>query len=830
MIAFQLKKTAFRTRIAETCTHLGRIPIALETMTALQEFLRFNSVAAVVLECDDDGNLCRQAVEALRKEARTTTTPVIWVGSKTDGIFSGEEKYHPDLVLSPEEFEDRIEPSLQYVLRGSSEIDFALTSPERQGATRILLIDDSLTYRMMLHAALTAAGYEVTLAASGEEGLEVAFQSSFAAVMVDNMLPGIQGASVIRRLRVEAATRRIPCLLLTASEDPNNELDALEAGADTFVRKDEAVEIILLRLAAILRTSSGPSAFRFAPVSSRRVLIAGKQTPQIQALRELLLAEGIVVIEESGVETIYARAVRDPLDAVILALPQAEAIGLCTRLKESVRSSKMRVLVMESPAGSSVAGQQDQQATALQAGADDFLLLSMPPRNLRARLDTQLRRKYMEDENRTLHDYVLRQQMEAETQRKLAAERSVHAKQLQIAKDAVEKEAEEAQSARLQLEKVMEALPQIVLMATGEGELLSYNHRWIQYIGEPPLSTSPALWRKVMPQEDAERYSDIRSQAFAAGKGFTGEFRLRSAGGEYRWFYIQAIPMQTQQQMLQTEKSTQRWLSTCTDIHDRKLAEEALRRTEKLAATGRLAASIAHEINNPLEAVTNLLFLVDHATAGQAEVHEYVVSAQQQLGRVSEISKKTLAFYRESKDPTPVDIGALIGETREVYATRLRQKQMPFELDLRTQKQPIGLSGEIRQVLSNLVANAIDASPNGATLSVRVRESRNWQTGKQGVRILVCDRGAGIPQRLRPDLFKPFVTTKGQNGTGLGLWVAHSIAARHEGDLRFWTSDRGPKTGTCFSFFLPLGGRVTSLSDDSIGEMLKQIGSELLHK
>lgn len=818
MIAFQLQNAEMRSRMAEACAQIGRIPVCLDSTGALEEFLQYNSVAMVVLEARDD---FASQIGRLRQAQRTASTPILVVGSPEK--VTAESGSRPDAFILPERFHESIQDQLRRLLHGSDEIDFAQPSPENAGPTRVLLIDDSLTYRMMLNKALTAAGYEVTLAATGEAGLEEAFKNNFSAVMVDHMLPGIQGDAVIRRLRSESATRRTPCLLLTASEDPNNELDALEAGADSFVRKDEAIETILLRLAAVLRNSSGPSAFRFAPVSARRVMIAGHATPQVLALREILLNDGVIVIEESSVETVYARAQRDPVDAVLLSLPPAEAVGLCTRLKESSRSGKVRALVLEVESASESAA--EQQSAALQAGADDFIGLTMPARHLRARLETQLRRKHMEDENRALHDYVLRQQVHAETQRKLAAERTHHAKELQVAKDEVEKEAHEAEAARSQLEKVLEALPQIVLMASEDGILFSWNKRWIEYFGGPPPTDTTELWRSTMPPEDFERYIAQRSEALASGRSFSIECRLRGSDGSLRWFYIQAMPMKN----LRGGGGSQRWLATCTDIHDRKLAEEALRRTEKLAATGRLAASIAHEINNPLEAVTNLLFLIEMATQGKSDVHEYVVSAQQQIGRVSEISKKTLAFYRESKSPTPVDMAALIEETRDVYAARLRNKNMPFELDVRTERQPVGLSGELRQVVSNMIANAIDASPQGATLSVRISESRNWATGRKGVRVTVGDRGPGIPLKLRGDLFKPFVTTKGQNGTGLGLWVAHSIAARHEGELRFWSSDRAPRTGTCFSFFLPWDGRVTT-SDDSIGEMMKQIGSELLQK
>lgn len=817
-----------RARAIQACGRVGRAVVALETLATLREFLRINRAGAILMDGTDPG--AAGLVRELRSNPATATVPILWIGSSPENVEETEDKIlaEPDVYLPLDEFDMRLEIELQRIFLPVHE---PLAGEEIiEAPMHILLIDDSLTYRMQLRDALIAGGYHVALAETGEEGLELASRNNFAAVLVDNMLPGIQGSTVIRRLRSKGATRRIPCILLTASEDPENELDALDAGADTFVRKDEPPETILLRLAAILRTTSAPSAFQFASTLMRRVLIVGPRGDETTGLREALLTDGVVLVEEPDPDAVLARALRDGFDAIVITLPHVEALHLCRRLKQTPQLGMTRVLLMECliDTDHEVGTLAERQISALQAGADDYLTCSLPVRNLRARLETQLRRKQMEDENRALHDHILRQQIEADSQRRLATARTEHAEELRRAKEAVELEAREAEGARSRLEQVMEALPQMVLMASGTGELITYNRRWPQYTGDHPYHFTPAMWKAVMPPDDLERYLNEREQALKTGIGFAGEFRIRSAEGEYRWFYIQVIPMRSGISWPNEHESEEaRWLCTCTDIHNRKMAEEALRRTEKLAATGRLAASIAHEINNPLEAVTNLLFLAENGTREQGDVHGYVLAAQQEIARVSEIAKKTLAFYRESKNPAPVDLQRLVEETRDVYGSRMRQKRIEFTLDARTDIKPNGLAGELRQVLSNLIANAIDASPIGGALYVRIHAAMDVKTGRRGVRLSVADRGEGIPERLREELFKPFVTTKGQSGTGLGLWVAASIAARHEGALRFWSSTRAPHNGTVFSFFLPADGRV-KIAEDSIGEMMKQIGSELL--
>jgi signal transduction histidine kinase len=267
---------------------------------------------------------------------------------------------------------------------------------------------------------------------------------------------------------------------------------------------------------------------------------------------------------------------------------------------------------------------------------------------------------------------------------------------------------------------------------------------------------------------------------------------------------------------------------TIRDITSQKESEHALRRSEKLAATGRLAASIAHEINNPLAAITNLLFLLQGCNDKSSEAKAYLELAQKELQRVSHITKQTLAFYRETNVPVHVNMNNLMREVIEILSSPAVASGIKIEADLSAKNTPRAFAGEVRQVLTNLVANAIDASPSGTTIHVRVRDivdPRNLSA--RGVSVLIQDCGKGIPRQLYSQLFQPFVSTKGQKGTGLGLWVTKSIVERHEGFIRYRSSTRPGHSGTCFLVFFR---ETSSISDksDTFATLFREIGRELL--
>lgn len=240
--------------------------------------------------------------------------------------------------------------------------------------------------------------------------------------------------------------------------------------------------------------------------------------------------------------------------------------------------------------------------------------------------------------------------------------------------------------------------------------------------------------------------------------------------------------------------------------------EEALRTAEKLAIAGRLAASIAHEINNPLESVVNLLYLVGSSSCLE-ESKCYAQTAMDELARVSEIVTQTLRFHREPNKPVMVQVSEIVDSALVLYQARLTSARIVIEKDFRESQPVLARSGELRQLIANLVGNALDAMAGGGTLKIRISNTREHTNGSRpGIRLTVADTGPGIPLAIKQRLFEPFVSTKGNNGTGLGLWVSSGIVRNHGGTIQVKSSALPPVTGTVFSIFLPLHSEPASTS------------------
>ena len=234
-----------------------------------------------------------------------------------------------------------------------------------------------------------------------------------------------------------------------------------------------------------------------------------------------------------------------------------------------------------------------------------------------------------------------------------------------------------------------------------------------------------------------------------------------------------------------------------------RLAEEALRKSEKLAVAGRLAASIAHEINNPLESVTNLLFLMRSSTTDE-KIEEYGRLAEQELARVTEIAKQTLQFYREPAPRAPTHVADVLESVLQLYGPRIAARNVSLHKEMQRALPVTASAGELRQLFANLIGNALDAMRAGGKLRVRTRPAREHREGRRsGVRISIGDTGTGIPAQLRARVFEPFVTTKGDTGTGLGLWVTSEIVKKYSGRIQLRSSSRARKSGTVFHVFLP---------------------------
>ncbi|HVH85120.1 MAG TPA: PAS domain S-box protein [Terriglobales bacterium] len=240
------------------------------------------------------------------------------------------------------------------------------------------------------------------------------------------------------------------------------------------------------------------------------------------------------------------------------------------------------------------------------------------------------------------------------------------------------------------------------------------------------------------------------------------------------------------------------------DISERKRAEEAVRASEKMAATGRIAATISHELRNPLDSIMQLLYLVrQSARLGDTE-RQQLDLVDQELHRMTEVAQQTLAMHRQDASMVPVNLTKLIDGILLLYGKKIRSHKIDLERRYEWHGEVPGFPAELRQVFGNLIVNAVDAMSSGGRLRIHIRRFHE-STGRrrEGVLVALLDTGTGIPRNIRKHLFKPFFTTKGEKGSGVGLWVSNGIVQRHHGTIRVHSDTRPGRSYTCFQVFLP---------------------------
>lgn len=352
------------------------------------------------------------------------------------------------------------------------------------------------------------------------------------------------------------------------------------------------------------------------------------------------------------------------------------------------------------------------------------------------------------------------------------------------------------------LKVVMDNMPVGIIVAGRSGQIILANRRAEQMIGRPlpPTAgnTSDAVWEVFHP--DGHR---LQGQEYPLWRAMNSmepvapeEYLYRCADGSMSWIRMVAAPI------IDPEGSVSGGIAALTEIDMEKRAEAALMKSEKLAAVGRMAASISHEINNPLAAVTNLLYLVEQNTRG-SDASQFAAKAQEELARVSQIVTQTLRFHRQSTNPQLVAIKDLLESTVGLYRGRIANWNIHLEFQDRAPDPIVCREGDIRQVLNNLVGNAIDAMRGGGRLVIRTSRAHHPQTGAPGIRVSIADTGHGIAKDTMKHIFEPFYTTKGESGSGLGLWISQEIVVRNKGRLHIRSVNGGGRGGTIASVFLP---------------------------
>lgn len=495
-----------------------------------------------------------------------------------------------------------------------------------------------------------------------------------------------------------------------------------------------------------------------------KVLIVDDNADMRDYLRRMLSEQYNVTAARNGGEALKL-AKDDPPDLVLadIMMPGLDGFGLLQALRANRATQTTPLIFLSARAG------EEAGIEGMAAGADDYLVKPFSSRELLSRVAAHLKLARARNEANT----ALR---ESETR----------------------------------LSALFESLPAGVAVLDITGKVVLANREMRRYM--------PNM---VMPSRDESQHGRWRARhpdgTPVAHNDFPGARALRGdaviPGMEMLYLQDDGTEIWTNVASVPTRDSDDRingFVIVVTNIDAQKRSEKALRETEKLAAVGRLASSIAHEINNPLEAMTNLLYLAENS-AGYPEARDYLTQAQAELARVSSIAVETLRFHRQNTQAAAVSLNEILESVITLHQGRLRSAEIHVERRYRSHDPLLCYPNELRQVAANLIGNAVDAM-NSCTprrLSVRVGHGHDWRDGRPGARVTVADTGSGMSRNTQSRIFEPFFTTKETTGTGLGLWIAHDLVRKHEGTLRVRSRRGEPKHGTVFSIFLPYRDRQT---------------------
>lgn len=478
-------------------------------------------------------------------------------------------------------------------------------------------------------------------------------------------------------------------------------------------------------------------------VARPRILLADDNRDMQEYLQRLLSRRFDVIAASDGEQALEA-ARKQPPDLVLtdVMMPRMDGFGLLTALRSHAETAAIPIVMLSARAG------EEAEAEGLEAGADDYLVKPFTARELLARVHTHV------GMHRLRKELTAREQ---ELRRK-------------------------AEDAEYRYRSMLESISEAFLFVDRDWRICYANSQYAAIIG---ADIAPLLGKNLW-----EVFPNIADTAFAQS------YRLAMNQGtimrleDYyaplgKWLQVNAYPLADGLSIF------------LMDVTSRKEKEQKLLLSEKLAATGRLAATIAHEINNPLESVLNLIYLARTSRASMEKIRGYLATAEKEIARVSHIARHTLGFYRDTSRPVLISLPSVVDEVLLVYETRLRASAIEVVRSLAAVRPIEGLKGEFHQVFSNLISNSIDAMPLGGTIHISIEEVQGE------IRIAVGDTGQGIPNELQSRAGEPFFTTKQGSGTGLGLWIVNQFVKGWGGDLQVESNTDEASHGTCITITLP---------------------------
>jgi PAS domain S-box-containing protein len=671
---------------------------------------------------------------------------------------------------------------------------------------KILIVDDRQASVDSMAAALQPLGEEVLTATSADAALRHLLKYDLAVIVLDVMMPGMDGFELASLVRQRERSRYTPIIFLTGLTENGRMLEGYRSGAVDYLAKPCDPEVLRSKVKIFVELAKKTEMlYHYAELAARqnRDLQANAQalrqaldrTLQMNASLEREIAErkraenkrdqlaGRLGATPDFIETMAEGAVSLGLDGKILYCNRRFA-ALLARPVEALIGSDIAPFV--EPGSGPVLAALFEQAYQDRA-TSELSLLAAGGELVPVKVALNL---FQGDGIEAVAMVVtdLRDQRRNEeilAQGRLARQILEHA---------------------LSGIAVCDPEGRVILASAALQEMCDCNPLFKSFdelfrLGgdDGPFSVSEVLAGKIHSSKEVTfRRSDGRTFSMLLSAGPISEPGQRSAG----------------------------CVITLVDISEWRQVEETLRRSEKLAAAGRIAGTLAHEVNNPLTAVTNLLYLLEFNPSLDEAARQYLSLASSEIARVSHIVRSTLAFYRESSHPVPVNVIELVDNVLELFAVNITAKSLTVHTRYSADEQFVGYPGETRQAVGNLISNAIDAAPNGSRISVRVRAARDWKTDRKGIRIIVADVGNGIAREHCAKLFEPFFTTKGEKGTGLGLWVTQGIVHKHGGFIRVRSSDTAGRSGTVFSLFLPVSAEPPGLPADASQQSSAEVAGQ----
>lgn len=428
-----------------------------------------------------------------------------------------------------------------------------------------------------------------------------------------------------------------------------------------------------------------------------------------------------------------------------------------------------------------------------QSGGLDFILIPTAPELLcatvRLFLGLYRRARDLEVLNNTLEEHIAERRADLEEQAEQVRELSGELRlRLDESKERIE---------------LMDLASEAIIVRRLDGTVRYWNSGAATMYGWTASEAVGARLHDMLQTEFPIPFDQIQS-TLGQGERWEGNLIQKTKDGR-------EIVVACRKSLKREEKKGDAVLEICRDVTSQLQGEEALRRADKLAAMGKMAGIVAHEINNPLGAILNIVYLLGRHPSLDDEARHYVAMAEKELLRVAHITRQTLAFYRDSSRASRTSVPSLLDEVLSLESHQLSQKGIFVERRYRIDAVVAAIPGELKQVFLNLIKNAIESMPQGGHLVLHVHPSSS-STGASpdSVRISIMDNGAGITRHDARRLFEPFFSTKSAKGTGLGLWISKGIIQKYEGRIAFRSVNVGGRSQTCFSVVLPLASDVAS--------------------